>query len=287
MSKEFSNNIESPASPERFGRNVNINAIFLRHGEKVIDLGMSHTGLTEAGLRMSSDFGARLEEKDAIKPYSSDTARTIDTVMAAVNASPTEKKLSLRITDELRSDYDEKGPFLSSAFVMKKEILGQDFKELPAEEQKRRLRAYYAKLQDRYLSYRDQRPDASTQSPLELAANLAKRVDIYIRMADRLKSGSRVDLLNATHDWDVLSFMNEMMLRQIDGREVRGFQSVEEIGGPIGYTENFNVDIATDGEGRKTVGLEFRGQKYPFDQKRLQELVETAERLDAERAMGS
>lgn len=281
MSKEFFNSIELPDSPEKFGRNVNINAIFLRHGEKVLSTDSSHTGLTPEGMEMSAEFGRHLTKKDAVKPYASDTERTIDTVILAVNESPTEKKLSLSIKDDLKAEYDEKGTFMASVLALKKLILGQDFVNLPPEEQERRLHDYYTQQQDLYLSYGNRRPDAKTQSPLETAAKIAQRVDIYIRMADHLKSGSQVDLLNATHDWSIASFLKEILVREIDGQEARGFNSVNDIGGPIGYTEHFDINITIDGRGEKFVELIFRNQKYQLDQGRLQELVKMADKLKA------
>ncbi|MFA5886160.1 MAG: histidine phosphatase family protein [Patescibacteria group bacterium] len=163
MSIESSvNKIELSSNPEKFGRNVNINAIFLRHGEKVLSTSSSHTGLAEEGVEMAIDFGKQLTKKDVIKPYSSDTERTIDTVILAIDESPTEKKLSLAIKDDLKPEYDEKGTFMTSVLALKKQILGPDFDSLQPEERKRRLDDYYTQQQDLYLSYDDKRPDSKT-----------------------------------------------------------------------------------------------------------------------------
>ncbi|MFA5886161.1 MAG: hypothetical protein WC863_00045 [Patescibacteria group bacterium] len=99
-------------------------------------------------------------------------------------------------------------------------------------------------------------------------------------MADRLKSGSQVDLLNSTHDWSIASFLKAILVREINGQEVCGFNSVNDIGGPIGYTEHFDINITTNERGEKFVALIFRGQKYRLDQSRLQELIEIAEKLE-------
>lgn len=279
MEQEFGNHIEGKYDKEKLGRNVRITAIFLRHGEKEFINDKANTGLTEEGRQMSSDFGSGLEEKDAIKSYASDTDRTIDTATLVVNAAPTGHKLALKIKDELKVPFDEKGPFMSSLFAMKKEILGPEFNNLAPKDQQQRLNEFYTRQHDLYLNYGDKRPDESTLSPIEVASRLAERLDIYIRMADRLKSGSKVDLINATHDWAIASFLKEVILRRDGEVVVRGFQSIEDIGGPIRYTEHFDVDISTDADGIKNCVLIFRGQKCQIDFERFGELLEIAKRL--------
>lgn len=263
----------------KFGRNVEIDAIFVRHGEKETSTSNAETSLTSEGEQMARDFGAGLEEKDAIKPFSSDTDRTIDTAKLATAASPTDKKMALRIRGELGMVYDKKGPFVDELFKRKAEILGKDFKQVGLEEQKRRMEEYDAFSHDFYLQNWDKRPDPGTYSPVEEAAMVARRVDTFIRMADRLHSGSQVDLLSATHDYVLAAFLKEVMIREQGGTSVRGYESVKDIGGPLGYTESFNVKIRTNESGGKAVKLVFRGKDYDMDMDRLQELVEIGKNL--------
>lgn len=60
---------------EKYGRNVEIHAIFLRHGKK------DESGeLTDKGRRRATNFGGKLEGKKTIKGYSSPVKRAIETV---------------------------------------------------------------------------------------------------------------------------------------------------------------------------------------------------------------
>jgi len=263
-------NIESA---ETKGKNVVIDAIFERHGEKELSMQTGETGLTKEGSEMSADYGHNLENKDAIKPYSSDTRRTIDTVAEAVSASPTEHKLKLRIRKDLQCIVDYKAPLFKEIFALKSKMLGDNFLSLPAEKQDILLREYGTIQHDTYLSHGATRPDKNTQSPFELAGGIANRVETYIKMADRLNSGSNVDLLNGTHDLNIASFLKEVMIRKVDDKEVTGFNSVKEIGGPIGYNESFTIRISTDEQGKKMIVLLFRGQEFEIDMPRLAKLA--------------
>lgn len=276
---EVSQNIESR---ETKGRNVVIDAIFERHGEKEFSTETGETGLTKKGVEMSADYGRNLKEKDAIKPYSSKTDRTVDTVMEAVDASPTKHKLKLRIRKDLQCQVDFKAPFFNGLLALKGKMLGEDFHSLPIEKQDILLREYGTLQHDKYLSHGATRPDKNTQSPLELAAGIANRVETYIKMADMLNSGSNVDLLNGTHDLNIASFLKEVMVRKVDNKEIRGFDSVKEIGGPIGYNESFTVRICTDEHGQKAVILLFRGQEFEIDMPRLAELSALAKSEERE-----
>jgi len=260
---------------EGYGKNVEVSAIFMRHGEKALSEETGETGLTEKGQEMSKDFGRKLIKKDAIKPYSSGTDRTIESVESAVNSSPTNHRLKLRIRDDLGIGYNPKAPFFKNLFTqIRPGILGANFSMLSSAEQDELLQKYQTLQHDSYLAHR-QRPDEGTQAPLELAAGIARRVKTYIKMADRINSGSKVDLLNGTHDLVIAAFLKEVIIRTVDGKEVKGFSSVKEIGGPIGYNESFTVRILTDEHGEKEVVLLFRDQEFKIDMERLTELSAT------------
>jgi hypothetical protein len=102
-------------------------------------------------------------------------------------------------------------------------------------------------------------------------------------MADRLYFGSEVDLLNASHGGTLEPFLKEVMLRRVrdkGGKEkiVRGFDSIEEIGGGMRYGESWSLLIKTDAYGNKTIKLFLRGQEYDLDVERLKELVHVSKK---------
>ena len=144
--KNLSENIEN-----KYGKNVKIHAIFLRHGEKETDMAATDTGLTERGRRESLEIGRKLDEKDLIKAYSSDTDRTKESAELIVSASPTEKKMKHRIKKELGFYYDKNGVFFNNLIKAKKEMLGQGFKELPEEEKKEKMEKYENWATDYYI----------------------------------------------------------------------------------------------------------------------------------------
>ena len=273
--KNLSENIEN-----KYGKNVKIHAIFLRHGEKETDMTAADTGLTERGRRESLEIGRKLDEKDLIKAYSSDTDRTKESAELIVFASPTEKKMKHRIEKELSFYYDKNGVFFNNLMKAKKEMLGNGFKELQEEEKKEKMEKYENWATDYYLSFSEQRPDESTMSPVETAAIMAKRVETYIKMADRLRSGSDIQMINDTHDLNLAAFLKEALVRDVNGQKIRGFKSIEEIGGSLAFNEGFEIIVENDEEGKKNIKFVFRGRQYELDFQRLNELSKIAKDVE-------
>ena len=273
--KNLSENIEN-----KYGKNVKIHAIFLRHGEKETDMAATDTGLTERGRRESLEIGRKLDEKDLIKAYSSDTDRTKESAELIVFASPTEKKMKHRIEKELSFYYDKNGVFFNNLMKAKKEMLGNGFKELQEEEKKEKMEKYENWATDYYLSFSEQRPDESTMSPVETAAIMAKRVETYIKMADRLRSNSDIQMINDTHDLNLAAFLKEALVRDVNGQKIRGFKSIEEIGGSLAFNEGFEIIVENDEEGKKNIKFVFRGRQYELDFQRLNELSKIAKDVE-------
>ena len=273
--KNLSENIEN-----KYGKNVKIHAIFLRHGEKETDMTAADTGLTERGRRESLEIGRKLDEKDLIKAYSSDTDRTKESAELIVFASPTEKKMKHRIEKELSFYYDKNGVFFNNLIKAKKEMLGDGFKELQEEEKKEKMEKYENWATDYYLSFSEQRPDESTMSPVETAAIMAKRVETYIKMADRLRSNSDIQMINDTHDLNLAAFLKEALVRDVNGQKIRGFKSIEEIGGSLAFNEGFEIIVENDEEGKKNIKFVFRGRQYELDFQRLNELSKIAKDVE-------
>lgn len=269
-------------SKEKFGRNVKIHAIFVRHGEKGLSIITGETYLTKRGRKESKKFGKGLEKRKAIKPYSSDTERTIETVKLIVEASPTKKKMRQRVKKELGFYCLEGGDFIREAMRIKKETLGKDFDNLSKEEKEKRLRESDKRQTNYYLSFGDKRPDPGTYSPVEAAAMVARRVDIYMRMPEKLHFSTDIDLINVSHDLSLSAFLKEVLARNVEKKQIRGFNTIDEIGGPIGFNEGFEILIQTDNQGKKSVKMSFRNQEYQVDAKRLNELVEIAKNLEKE-----
>lgn len=271
---------ESKEYKEKFGRDTRLRAIFIRHGEKEISTTTAETGLLKKGRKESKKFGKRLEKRKAIKSYSSDTERTEETARLIVEASLTKKKMRQKVKKELSFCYSEDGDFIRKAMNIKKETLGKNFNNLSKEEKKKRVREAGRRQINYYLSFEDRRPDPGTYSPVETAANVARRVDMYMRMPEKLPSGTDVDLINVSHDISLSAFLKEVLVRDIEGKQIRGFNTIDEIGGPIEFNEGFEILIKTDNQGKKSVKMSFRNQEYQIDTERLQELVGIAKSLE-------
>lgn len=234
---------------ERFGRNVEIHAIFVRHGEK------SESGeLTDEGKKQAVEFGKTLESRDAIKGYSSPVQRAIETVEQIIENSPHDKKLKTRIRTEI-------------GIQPPSQEFNKKFKKLEKEGPDDAVKWF--------LSFGIKKPDAETISPHEVAESFAYILTKYLKMADKLYSGSNIDLLNGTHQGLPEALLKEVLKRKIDDKEVVGFDNLEDIGGALKFTEGMEFIIKTDERGDKKLTVNFRGQEYDIDMTKLNELAKS------------
>ncbi len=264
---------------EAFGRNVEVRAIFLRHAEKKFPRSENEVSLSVNGIKKSEELGKKLNEKNRIEGEYSDTARTKKTTEEIVNNSPTENKLKLKERDELAFHCSDN--FMDETTKHVEKILGESYESLTEDEKKEtEIRATTHGV-DYYLNFKDERPDEETYSPVETAATVAQRLDTAIRKADRLHSGSKIDSVFISHDYVVAAFLKEIMIRETeDGEKIRGFISLDEMGGPIKFLEGLEIITKTDNDGKKSIDLLFRGQKYELDIKRFKELLRIASKLE-------
>jgi len=233
-------------SKERFGRNVEIHAIFTRHAEK------DETGnLTPEGKEQARIAGQSLEKRDAIKADVAPVQRVIDTVDAIVGSAPHDKKMNIRTRTEL-------GYQSSSDFV-------------------RQFRSIETQGGDTapqwFLDFGEKRPDQSTLSPHEVAEQLASLVEHYTELAKRLYSGSRVDWVLGTQQGLPEALLKEVLLRTEDDKKISGFQNLAEIGGALRFAEMIDFEIKTDNDGNTVLKINFRGKNYDVDVNKLHQLA--------------
>ncbi|MDO9399446.1 MAG: histidine phosphatase family protein [bacterium] len=234
---------------EKFGQNVEIHAIFVRHGEKD-----ASGKLTEEGKKQAAEFGKSLESKDAIKGYSSSIERVVETVEQIIKNSPNDKKLKTRIRTELSI------PPVSQEFL-------KEFREKEKEG--------HGKAIKWFLDFGIKKPDSGTDSPHEIAESFAYVLMKYFKMADKLYSGSDIDLVNGTHQGFPESLLMYVLKRKTDNKEVVGFDDVDEIGGALKFTEGMEFIVKTEEQGDKKLTVNFRGQEYDIDMEKLKELAES------------
>ncbi|TSC79329.1 MAG: Uncharacterized protein G01um101418_995 [Parcubacteria group bacterium Gr01-1014_18] len=243
MELKSENQIESK---ERFGRNVEIHAIFTRHAEK------DETGnLTQEGKEQARIAGESLEKKDAIKADIAPVQRVIDTVDSIVKSAPHDKKMNIRTRTEL-------GYQASPDFVKKfRSIETQGGDAAP----------------QWFLDFGEKRPDQSTLSPHEVAEQLASLVEHYAELAKRLYSGSKVDWILGTQQALPEALLKEVLLRTENDKQVAGFQNLAEIGGALRFAEMIDFEIKTDNNGEIVLKINFRGKSYDVDVDKLQRLA--------------
>lgn len=234
---------------ERFGKNVEMHVIFVRHGEKNEDGKLSEEGKIQA-----SNFGKELERKDAIKGYSSPMPRALETVEKIIENSPHDKKLVTRLRTEIGF------PKISQNIVKK-------WKEL----EKQGPNA----LINWFLEFGTKKPDAETDSPHEIAESFAYMLTKYLNMTDKLYSGSNIDLIAGTHQGLPEALLKEILKRKINNKEIVGFEKIEDIGGALKFTEDMDFLIKTDEQKNKRLTLNFRGQTNDIDMEKLNELAKS------------
>lgn len=263
------------------GENVKIRAIFVRHGEKEHDSENPETGLTLDGEWGARELGQGLGKKDMIKSYASDTNRTWDAAKYITEQSPTLKKGNQRLKKQLAFHYDRHGEFLKNVLKIKNDIL-KEKDGLSKEKFNELLHEATTKQIDYYLSFGNNRPDTKTYSPKETAADMARLLDEHVKMSKKLKSGSEIDIINVTHDFNLAAFLKEILVREEGGKKVIGFDSIEEIGGGLDFNEGFEVLIETDKDKNKKIKLLFRKKEYEIDEAKFKELTRISTALDYE-----
>lgn len=286
--------IESKEKKE-FGKDVEIRAVFRRHFDPKKDpaTGRSLDELTEEGRQRAIELGKELTHQiseSGIKIYFSPTARAKESAQLILsglkkNAEGTANIINQKITDRMKihgvKAEPEPGPFIirekKDLSVLK---LGKDYSPYfsfknpqepdPAKKIKKSL--------DESIEYWLRNPDLSgeTTSPLEIASNLANRIDTYIKMSKRLYENSSILMENITHGPNPEAFLREVLIRKIGDKEIRGFENLSEIGGSFKPGEGFEVIIKRENINQAQTRLAFRGQEYGIDMNRLKELVNLA-----------
>ncbi len=239
---ELENPIESR---ERFGRNIEVHAIFTRHAEK------DETGnLTLKGKEQARIAGGSLEKRDAIKANVAPVQRVIDTIDSIVKSAPHDKKMNVRTRSEL-------GYQASAGFVKQfRSMEGQGEDAAP----------------QWFLDFNEKRPDTSTLSPHEVAEQLASLIVHYAELSKRLYSGSKIDWILGTQQGLPEALLREVLVRTDNDKKVSGFQNLTEIGGALRFAEMIDFEIRIDDEGVSTLQINFRGKSYDVDMCKLHEL---------------
>jgi len=124
----------------------------------------------------------------------------------------------------------------------------------------------------------------------EAAGSLAYLITHYQEVVHRLKSGTKTLLPAGSHGGFVEFLMKAALVRKdAEGKKIRGFSTLNEIGGPHSPSEAFTVGVATDRSGNdKPLKFTFDETNRPdlgemeLDAKTVKELAEFYKELHPE-----
>jgi len=290
-----------------YGLDVGIKNYYFRHAEKASGLvggegGISTSNISEKGKKESRELGSQLEKpaRQGFKIRWSGLDRTLETGRAMTKGYLDEdigKEFTARQSADLLPEYATQYDQFVDLYMLKWEenkkvimdemgIEGEEYASLDPTQQAEIAERAEEPITSEWLGNPDS--ELGKLHPPEIAASyLAVRVRRDIKLADKLKSGSEVDFFNMTH-----TTITEPLLMEIV--ELEGGQKpkeIKDIGGALGLNEGWELDVATDEDGEKTVKLfiyrvdrsgdnpQYNKTEYDIDLERLDELAVDGLRL--------
>ena len=123
---------------------------------------------------------------------------------------------------------------------------------------------------------------AKLYPPHEAAARFAHLFNKrHERMAEKLISGSELDLFHLTHKSVSEPFLvSGALIRKSDGEIIT---TLEQIGGSLGTLDGWESSAITDSEGKCQLTVNIRGQEYNVDSQMLRELADEGAELNKEK----
>jgi len=238
-----------------------------RHGDKTPEGQLAPSGFGQA--RERAETTERLGV--IVKDYASPTQRAQDTGKE-MSQTLADQELKDPDTEETIKGEKHKSRVRDYLNFMEKEIKPQWIMENWGALGKQGPN----KPLETYLSFNEERPHQTTLSPKEMASRVGKVLYNQIRMIGRLKSGSKVNLADASHtptlDVFIASFLKDKI--EQDPINPEGQTLVEKMGGAFVTAEGFDIKVNTDDEGKLSAKIIFREKEYEIDMNELKELSE-------------
>ncbi len=237
--KEHIPHIENKEHP--FGFDVIIRSHFQRHAPE----DKQEKKLTEEGVVMSEEYAQQLNLSNQEKPYlfkaySSEIKRARDTAHIIVDNVNANKKGHTRINIELGKTSED--------FRIPIDILEKPYTE-------------YLEL-----SKKKEYVNGEELSLHDLARRVALHIKHFIEMSVRLKSHSRVDLINITHLPWISAFLKEALGENIDKRKDR-----ESILKPQSL-DGFEIIIKRNGDELSLV-IKMNNEEFPLTEEILDRII--------------
>lgn len=288
------------------GHNTEVRFMFVRHSQKssgeVVNravTGMSVSDLSEGGKERARKLGERiLTGRQPRKGYATSFDRTRETLEEALKGAGIDLKILQEGKPNYQSYFALPEARRSPAFLKKYKAAmdvpkdaymaehypGRRFEELSPDEQEEVMEYANEFAVEMYLQYGNQRPDSQTQSPRELAVEVAYKINRLITLPDHMPDGNSVDLVSAGHKTSTEAFLMYVILRQVDGRTVIGFQGLAEIGGSLKILDSWDLLVRNDATGEKTISITLNResgevQTFGVDLETLRTLVRDRKQL--------
>lgn len=243
--------IEEEMTKEKYGRKISQKDIYFRHGEKL------PTGeLAPAGFEQAKIAGEEMETTlKGPKVYHSEIKRAEDFGKTIQEATKSQKAYKARMRLEIGMTGYSKD-FLKKWGEMTKEKGANGVIQW-------------------WLDFGKEEPDPESISPYEIASRFAKHVLTHTKMTEKYYSGSKVDMINASHGSIMEPFVAFALSDQIEKDPVNpeGKTLVEKMGGAFATAEAFEVDTMIDEQGEKTLKVKLRGKEYDLPEEKLKELA--------------
>ena len=280
------------------GKNVQIHLFAMRHGDRSPEGALSDEGREQARLRGEA-FRARLAETggvDAVKVYGSTDGpqipiETPNGEMEMGRAGETGFIAGSQIDPEYQHEVDlvealghEKiltpAPYEGSYPDFYKSFLPDNYAELEGDVKIAAGNEAQKKIVEYYFEKAETTENGATYFK-EIAGAVAFRILEYQRMAHKLYSDSSLAIVQGGHgpSFDFL-FKSALIRESPDGGEpIRGFETLDEIGGQQQTAEGFDIKIGTTTEGQDAeITLEFVESHRPagvmkLDREVLRELA--------------
>lgn len=249
--------------PELLGTNVELDICFLRHGPKDKDGNLTPEGRRRAyykgqGMRVQGQY-------TRIKFFSSDMPRVLETQQAFAAGyqddyilTPFEEDPYLSI-DSVFFDHD-KSRFLKRV----RNDLREAFSIEDETERQQAVENAETLFLISWLAHRDKRPDEGTASPLEIARNMAYKIENHINEVDVLESNEHIGYLQYTHEY---------LIAPVIMYFVRGGEERLARRGRVDYLEVTLIKVKTDEARRRSYSVELSEGAYELDIDKIHEFA--------------
>lgn len=282
----------------KYGANVIIHNFWQRHSQKqsaqvfnAEKTGISNFGISEAGVERAKVLGGTVSASiHGAKGYRSNALRTQETFDAMMEGySGSNPEVPVRETVRFKEELVVAGgnqKFLdlyeSKWNANKKQLLEQGvqlgkysnvaFNELTPDQQEEIAEQAEESIMREWIDNPTSEL-AEAYPPQQQAAKFAKLFNRrHERMAQKLPSGSEVDLFHVTHKSVTEPFLaSGVLIRKSDGVRVT---SLADIGGSLKILDNWESEIKTNSEGKAEKVVRMRGQEFLIDDEFLKKLVE-------------